>query len=90
MNSQTHKQNTSADSDFLTESEINSLIQDTEESLILGEKIEKSNTNRQKISELVRQLMEAPPGSVKATELSREIMRLQKAGYRNPLEPQDS
>jgi len=90
MNFQTHKPNTSTNSNLLTESEINSLIQDIEDSGILMEKIERSNTNHQKILELVRQMMEAPRGSIKKAELSREIKQLQKAGYLNLSETQDS
>lgn len=86
MNSQINKQNISSNSDFLSQSEIDSLIQDMKEAEILISEMIRNDPNYPKIISLMQTLHKYPKGSIKSTEILREVQILQKNMFRNPSE----
>lgn len=72
------KNNTSNNSDFLSQSELESLIRDMREAEIkMGEMI-RNHPNFSKIKELLIEIQNYPKDSIKRLEINKEIFRLQK------------
>ena len=84
MKSQTHKKNTNKDSDFLSQSEIDLLVQDMREAEIKICEMIRNDPNHPKIMKLMQILYNYPKGSLKRKEILKEVQRLQKMMFRNP------
>jgi hypothetical protein len=84
MNKKTQKQYISTNSELLTQSEIDSLVQDMREAEIGMIEIIRSNPHYLKIKELIIEAQKYPQGSMKWQEICKEINKLQKPQSPNP------